>query len=209
MSTVREPVGATLENEPVAIIRPGPAWQALRPGAALLLAVLALSACMRHPAPTTSAATYQIVAAHSGQCLDVEGASHDDGARVLQWTCAEQPNQAWAITALPGDGVSLVARHSGKCLATAGAGSGDPDAVVQQGCAGDNPPSSEAWHLRPVATPAAQAAPGTIYQIVSTATGKCIDVEGSSKERGARIIQYACGNAAANQEWRLVLLPPS
>jgi len=43
--------------------------------------------------------------------------------------------------------------------------------------------------------------------VVSTATGKCLDVEGGSKESGARIIQYACEDAAANQEWRLVSLP--
>lgn len=206
MSIVCRNAAADLENSLIEALRHGTMRPALRLGS-VLLAVFAMSACTRHPAPTTSAATYQIVAAHSGQCLDVEGSSRDDGAHVLQWECTGQPNQAWAIAALPDDGVSFVARYSGRCLGTQDARSSDPDAVVQQSCAGDSSRSSQAWHLRPVATSGAQAAPGTIYQIVSTATGKCLDVEGSSKQNGARIIQYACENAAANQEWRLVRLP--
>ncbi|MGG8407032.1 RICIN domain-containing protein [Streptomyces sp. 12297] len=43
--------------------------------------------------------TYNIIAQHSGKCLDVAGASHLNGANVFQWTCLgdDQLNQRWSF----------------------------------------------------------------------------------------------------------------
>lgn len=49
--------------------------------------------------------------AHSGKCLDVEGASVANGANVIQWDCHFGDNQHWAF-----DGNRLVSRASGLCL---------------------------------------------------------------------------------------------
>ena len=41
--------------------------------------------------------TYEIIAKHSGKCLDVSGVSKEDGAAIQQWTCLNQPNQKWSF----------------------------------------------------------------------------------------------------------------
>ncbi|MEH0927550.1 RICIN domain-containing protein [Micromonospora sp. CPCC 205558] len=53
-------------------------------------------------------------AAH-GQCLDVEGGSTDDGARLLQFPCHGGANQQWRFAPTGTGPVLLVAAHSGKC----------------------------------------------------------------------------------------------
>ncbi|WP_433118125.1 RICIN domain-containing protein [Micromonospora sp. CA-246542] len=53
-------------------------------------------------------------AAH-GQCLDVEGGSGDDGARLQQFPCHGQANQQWRLTPTGAGPLLLVAVHSGKC----------------------------------------------------------------------------------------------
>jgi hypothetical protein len=37
----------------------------------------------------------QLVARHSGKCLDVSSASNADGAALVQWTCGTGANQQW------------------------------------------------------------------------------------------------------------------
>jgi Ricin-type beta-trefoil lectin domain-like len=39
---------------------------------------------------------FRIVNIGSGKCLDVEGASRDDGANIQQWSCGGA-NQAWTF----------------------------------------------------------------------------------------------------------------
>ena len=45
--------------------------------------------------PDAGAGYVQIVARHSGRCLDVTGESTADGARVIQYTCGTAANQQW------------------------------------------------------------------------------------------------------------------
>ncbi|MEW2146106.1 RICIN domain-containing protein [Micromonospora vinacea] len=37
----------------------------------------------------------QLVARHSGKCLEVPNAATTDGARLAQWTCGTGANQQW------------------------------------------------------------------------------------------------------------------
>ena len=41
---------------------------------------------------------YQIKAVHSGKCLDVAAASHENGGNVQQWNCDGVPNQKWVVS---------------------------------------------------------------------------------------------------------------
>nr|WTA68749.1 RICIN domain-containing protein [Micromonospora sp. NBC_00855] len=50
-----------------------------------------------------------------GQCLDVEGGSRDDGARLQQFPCHGEANQRWRLAATGTGPVLLVAAHSGRC----------------------------------------------------------------------------------------------
>ncbi len=47
---------------------------------------------------TTTSGIYTIKSVLSGLCVDVNGASQADGARLLQWTCQGSTNQQWAFT---------------------------------------------------------------------------------------------------------------
>ncbi|MEU7798001.1 RICIN domain-containing protein [Micromonospora arborensis] len=50
-----------------------------------------------------------------GQCLDVEGGSGDDGARLQQFPCHGEANQQWRFGGTGTSAVLLVAAHSNKC----------------------------------------------------------------------------------------------
>src|SRR5438105_3320540 len=63
---------------------------------------------------------YEIVARHSGKCLDVSGGSYDNGALLHQWDCLGIPNQHWQITEVGGGYYRLTAQHSGKVADVAG-----------------------------------------------------------------------------------------
>jgi cytochrome c peroxidase len=65
------------------------------------------------------------------QCIDIEGASRQPGARVLQWSCHGGTNQVFQWR----DGM-LVARHSNQCLDVFGASAADGAALVQWPCHG-------------------------------------------------------------------------
>jgi hypothetical protein len=72
---------------------------------------------------------YLIVNTATGECLDVENASTDDGARILQWTCHNGDNQRWLVR-WQGDSFALVSVKSGKCAAVE-----DDDKLKQRDCA--------------------------------------------------------------------------
>ncbi|MDG4759876.1 RICIN domain-containing protein [Micromonospora sp. WMMD710] len=74
-------------------------------------------------------------AAH-GQCLDVEGGSGDDGARLQQFPCHGEPNQQWRLPATGAGPVLLVAVHSGKCGQVDDDGVEAGDDVRQRPCDG-------------------------------------------------------------------------
>ncbi|MET8230239.1 RICIN domain-containing protein [Micromonospora sp. NPDC005298] len=74
-------------------------------------------------------------AAH-GQCLDVEGGSTDDGARLLQFPCHGGANQQWRLSPTGSGPVLLVAVHSGKCGQADDDGDEPDDEVRQRACDG-------------------------------------------------------------------------
>jgi len=56
--------------------------------------------------------SYELVAKHSGKCVDVTGASTAGGAVIEQWTCSGSSNQRWKTTyvaaALSRAGLALI-----------------------------------------------------------------------------------------------------
>jgi Ricin-type beta-trefoil lectin domain-like len=74
---------------------------------------------------------YQIVAVHSGKCLDVEGASQSAGARIQQYDCLGygQTNQLWGQVTY-GAYSALYAQHSSRAMSTYSIYNGSP--IVQR-----------------------------------------------------------------------------
>ena len=134
---------------------------------------------------------YEIISRNSGKCLDVFGASLDDLAPVIQWTCTGGPNQQWRLEQTASGAYRLIARHSGKALDVFGAVVDDLAPAIQfPSHTGDN----QLFMLLP-------ASDGYV-SIVARHSGKPLDVTGASLEDGAAVIQYSA-NGGANQQWLL------
>jgi hypothetical protein len=163
-----------------------------------------LACLMALPAPTASADSpnYEIINYNSGMCVDVISSVTYNGATIYQWTCHGHPNQQWRF--VPdwfGDGYFLmVAAHSNKCLDVAGASTANGAKVHQWTCHNG---TNQQWSI---ANPGGTPTPGnTRYQLINRHSGKCLEVAGSSSDRGAPLRQWTC-NGALNQRW-LVALP--
>ena len=135
--------------------------------------------------------TYELIARHSGKCLDVYGGSTDDAATIIQWSCHGGPNQRWRLEPT-GDGyVRLIATHSGKALDVYGASTDDGAVLIQW------PPHSgtnQQWQLQPAGS--------GYYSIAARHSGKMIDVDHALTSDGATILQWPA-NGGLNQQWLL------
>jgi hypothetical protein len=134
---------------------------------------------------------YEIVSVNSGLCLDVAGASHADGAPMIQWTCIGGGQQRFIARALGGGAYELRAQHSNKCL-DVNAGSPSDGAIVQQYTCNGSP--AQRWRVADLGSGQYQLRP-------ETATNQCLDVMGASRTPGAGTQQYSCWSGANNQRW--------
>ncbi|MEU7608822.1 RICIN domain-containing protein [Micromonospora sp. NPDC049204] len=87
---------------------------------------------------------FTVANAASGQCLDVEGGSKDDGTPLMQFPCHGGANQQWRLPPIGGGPVLLVAVHSGKCAQADDGGTQAGDDIRQRPC-DDGPPQQ--WTL--------------------------------------------------------------
>lgn len=141
--------------------------------------------------PPTDSQFFEVVARHSGKCLDVLGASIDDFAPIIQYDCYGGANQQWQFISLEEGYYCIVARHSGKVLDVFGTSTDDLAAVMQYSSHGG---ANQQWRLEEVGE--------GYYQIVARHSGKALDVFGASPENFTELIQYeAHGNQ--NQHWLL------
>jgi len=137
-----------------------------------------------------------IIASHSNKCVDVYGASADNGAAVIQWSCHYGDNQTWRFE-WQGNGMyQIVAQHSGKCLDlnlnSPGRGYNNGDRIIQWDCHGGQ---NQKWYV---------VAVGDGYQIRSAFSRKCLDVSGVSTADGAPMHQWEClGPQQRNQIFSL------
>ncbi|GAA5045875.1 hypothetical protein HNP84_002539 [Thermocatellispora tengchongensis] len=133
-----------------------------------------------------------VVARHSGKCLDIAGASTDNAARAIQFTCSGSSNQRWALIPTKDGFYHIVARHSGQCLEVARR-STDNGARVQQW------PCSSAPHHQWRRVDLHNG----YSKFVNRNSHKCLDVNGASQANGTRVVQWSC-TGGTNQQWRLV-----
>jgi uncharacterized protein (DUF1800 family) len=132
---------------------------------------------------------YQLLAHHSGKCLDVSGTALDDSAAVIQFTCHGGQNQQWRVEAVTGGYYRLVAEHSGKVLDVIYASPNDGAWLIQSEPNGGD---SQKWAIEPVG--------GGDYRLLAVHSGKAMDVSGASPDDGAVVIQYT-PHGGGNQQW--------
>jgi hypothetical protein len=145
-----------------------------------------------------------IWAMHSGKCMQVDGASQDDGATVSQWDCLQQPNVLWHFRGGPPGGFfNLEASHSGKCAVVPTdtpqfeQSNGAP--IIQWNCQYNDPDSARSNKLY-----RQQDVGGGYYFIINKASNKCLQVNGGSLDNGATISQWECVDQP-NVKWKIPL----
>jgi hypothetical protein len=137
---------------------------------------------------------YEIVARHSGKCLDIAGGSTATGAMLTQWTCGGFPNQHFRIVSIGGGYNKIVARHSGKVLDVQW-GSLDNGAPVWQ--MDENGTPAQQWQIIDVG--------GGYSRIMARHSGKALDVAGGFTTNGTQVHQWDYVGIA-NQQWLLRLV---
>jgi len=87
---------------------------------------------------------YVIVSAHTQQCLDVEGTSLKERAKIHQWEFQNGDNQKWSLVVQKDGSYKIRAKHSGQYLA-----------VTEEGIKqmGDAESRSQRWWITPVFGP--------------------------------------------------------
>lgn len=133
----------------------------------------------------------------SGQVVDVNGASADDGAAVVQWPANGGANQTWNLRRAYGNVFSVVSAKSGKCLDVSGASTAPGGALVQWTCSGA---ANQLWAFDAVGDYASPS--NTSYVLRSMSSGLVVDVPDHSTSAGTALDQWS-GNGGANQVWRV------
>ncbi len=134
---------------------------------------------------------YEVVARHSGECLDVFDGSTTNGAKVIQWPCVGVTNQQWLIIPV-GDGYyKFIARHSSKALAVQAASTANGALAVQNIEAGT---AQQQWRIVDLA--------GGYIRLVAHHSGKSLEVGGGSTVDGAQVQQWDY-IGATHQQWLL------
>jgi glucose/arabinose dehydrogenase len=114
----------------------------------------------------------------SGKCVDVNGASSADGAKIQLWTCHGGTNQQWTRN-------GNTWRALGKCMDVGGTADG---ALVRLWtCTGTG---AQSWTI------------GANGSLVNTQSGKCLDANGASAADGTQLIIWTC-HGGTNQRWTL------
>ncbi|MFI9008213.1 RICIN domain-containing protein [Actinosynnema sp. NPDC053489] len=143
-------------------------------------------------ATVDTAATYAVVARHSGKAMQVQSTA--DGGAVVQATRTDSPAQQFQFVDSGGGYHRLRSRYSGKVVDISKASTANGADVVQWT---DRDAGNQQFSL--VDTDAGHV------RIVNRTSGKALDVWERSTADGARISQYDV-NTGANQQWLLVRL---
>ena len=116
--------------------------------------------------------------ANSSKCVDDNGLSSANGAKIQIWDCNGGANQQWTVE--PGGTLQVY----GKCMDITGANYGNGTGIELWTCNGG---ANQQW----------QATNGTL---VNPASGKCLDDPSSNTANGTQLDLWTC-NGGTNQQW--------
>jgi hypothetical protein len=136
---------------------------------------------------------YKIVNRHSGQCLDVTGASKDDKVVLNQFPFKNAANQLWNLVQISPLKYRVTNVNSGKVVDAAGGWTGN-GGVVQQYTYNGGP--NQMWSFTPTGDGFYKFSPGTSPNGV-------IDVPANSTADSTVVQQYTA-NGGDNQQWSII-----
>ena len=134
--------------------------------------------------------TYKIINCCSGQCLDVDGASTQEGTLIDQYPYYGNPWQQWTITYQSGGWYKIVGVASGNSLDIYGASSANGTSVDIWPFSGN---SNQQFIITSTGNGNYRITPGN-------ATGSGVGVSGNSKSNSA-MVQISTYSGASGQQW--------
>ncbi|MFB6718898.1 RICIN domain-containing protein [Kribbella sp. NPDC056345] len=148
--------------------------------------------------------TYELVARHSGRCLDVWNASLTDPAPLVQHDCLNGLNQRFRLHQIAGteqfelhmvhvDGTKEDGRP--RCLDVGNQSTDDGVALVQWQCAGQANQQMAVEYVE-------GSSYDTVVRLKFAHSGKCAGVENGTVENAKPVVQQTCA-AVASQQWVL------
>jgi alpha-galactosidase len=135
-------------------------------------------------------ASYLLVRAGSGKCLDVAGGTAD-GMKLVQWSCHGGANQQFRVEPLGWGLLRLVDQSSGKCVDVERSGTADGTSLQIWPCNGT---AAQTFAL--------EDAGGGYQRLRNPHSGKCVDVHRASHADGARVQLWTCNDSGA-QSFRM------
>jgi thermitase len=134
------------------------------------------------------AGVYQIANVNSGKCIDVNGASLENAASVIQWSCDNSDlNQQWRIEPVGSGLYKLKAMHSGKVMDVSGVSIADRAKIHQWDDLGT---ANQKWRIE---------AYGSGYRLIASHSGKCLDLFNFATSDGFQFEQNICNTGTAQQ----------
>ncbi|MEK6775017.1 MAG: RICIN domain-containing protein [Bdellovibrionota bacterium] len=121
-----------------------------------------------------------LIAENSGKCVDVSGASLNDGAAIQQWACHGGKNENFIFTYKGGGYYQIKAEHSGRCLDVSGSGMSNGVPLIQYACSNTN---NQLFKIEDF---------NGKKRIRSKLNNKCVDVAGAGTLSGAKIDLWDC-----------------
>jgi len=151
---------------------------------------LCLCALVFAPAPRpvrgqsgiSSTQWYNIIAKHSGLCLDVAGGQTNAGARLVQFTCHNGDNQSFRFESVGGGYYRIRAGNSDLCIDQVNATQTNGGQFMQYFC---HTGTNQQFQVI-----SGQVGSGYYNQIRVQHSGKNMDVANGSYSTGAYIIQH-------------------
>jgi len=94
-----------------------------------------------------NAQQYQVMASHTGKCLEPAGGSTSDFVQIVQNTCTAQPSQLWTFQPVASvlGGYRIVNVQSNKCMDVSGSSLSNGGQVLQVTCNGG---TNQTWKAR-------------------------------------------------------------
>ena len=152
----------------------------------------------RFHVPIDTTQTYKLVAKHSNQCLDVNGASTSSGAQIIQQDCHDGNNQKWKLVSVDGGYYELRPQHTtNQCLTVASSGTSNGTQIVQSQAVGAE---YQKWTLTPQGN--------GYYKLIAKHSGKSADVSGGNIGNGITLVQWD-GTNGDNQKFLLQITTPA
>ncbi|TWP50676.1 hypothetical protein FKR81_18875 [Lentzea tibetensis] len=139
---------------------------------------------------SAAAASFQLIARHSGKCLSPAVGATGDGVAVIQVSCDGTANQRWYTNPVAPGVYEVRNAVSNRCLDLYGWVNADAVATIMWSCHGG---TNQQWQITPNSA--------GFNEFRSRATGRCVDVAHGTPHDGTPVYQWGC-HGGGNQQFR-------